>query len=441
MPIVFTDRLGQKTQRGRIGRNGRTGRGRRELAGIMLPFAAGYFLSYWIRTINGPLSDGLTETFGLGPVDLGLLTSMYFLTFAAFQIPAGLLIDRYGPRRVQVAMLLIAALGGFLFATAQGRLMLMLGRALIGLGCSAALVTGVKILAFWMPAERRAMGNSLLVMCGGLGAMASAAPVELVLGPGEWRMLFAWFGLMCLLVSVWVFLASPAGEREVLASSTNPREGMRLVLRDGRFWRLAPLSALVVGSAFAVHGLWAARWLAEVQDASRASIATVLLAMGAGLTAGALLFGVLAERLRRRGITTPHLFTASCAAFLVVEVLLAAGPGVPPMVSLGLFAPFGAITVLSFTIIGEIFPIELSGRANAALNVLHLGAAFAVQAGIGAVVAQWPAAVSGHRSGSAYSTAFITLVALQAIALAWFITGLRSRSPASGNAAASTASN
>jgi predicted MFS family arabinose efflux permease len=407
-----------------LGRRGR-------LIGTVLPFAAGYFLSYWIRTINGPLSDGLAREFQLGPADLGLLTSLYFLTFAAFQVPAGLLIDRFGPRRVQAAMLIVAAMGGFVFAGATGQSMLMLGRALIGLGCSSALVTGVKMLALSLPPERRAMGNCGLVMCGGLGAIASAAPIGLVIEPAQWRWLFVSFGAMSLLVSPAVWLCTPddtAMGQPALAAEM--ARGLQHVVRDARFWRVAPLSALVVGSAFAIHGLWAARWLVDVAHSSPAAISTVLLTMGASLTVGALSFGVLASLLRRRGVSTTRFFGAACVVFLLAELVLATGTRVPPIVSLGVFAVFGGITVLSFTIIGEMFPTELTGRANAALNVLHLGAAFVIQAGIGIVVAQWPVLADGHRPALAYTTAFMALVAVQAAALAWFADG--ARQPAGG---------
>ena len=378
-------------------------RTRAALLAVFVPFAAGYFLSYWIRTINGAVSDGLVDAFGIGPRDLGLLTSLYFLTFAAMQLPAGMLIDRYGPRRVQAALFLVAAAGALVFAGAQGRGGLMLGRALIGLGCSAALATGIKALALWLPPERRALGNCCLVMCGGLGAMASAAPVGF--GPGDWRNVFLVLGIACLAVALLVWLVVP--EHPAAAAVSGFRDiqlGLWQVLRDRRFWRVAPLSATVVGTAFAIHGLWAARWLADAEGFGAPAISCVLLTMGGSLTLGALSFGVLATRLRRHGIPTTALFATASAAFLAIQSMIALGAPVPPMILLGGLAMFGAITVLSFTILGELFPTELAGRANGALNMLHLGTAFAMQAGIGAVIACWPVAppLPPHRR-SAYA--------------------------------------
>ena len=69
---------------------------------VLLPFANGYFLSYLVRTINALISARLTEELGLDASSLGLMTSVYFLTFAAAQLPLGVMLDRYGVRRVGV---------------------------------------------------------------------------------------------------------------------------------------------------------------------------------------------------------------------------------------------------------------------------------------------------------------------------------------------------
>jgi MFS family permease len=120
------------------------GRGERGFAGnplvrVLLPFAAAYFLSYLYRSVNAVIAPDLVSDFALSAAELGLLTSAYFLTFAAFQLPLGLLLDRFGPRRTDAALLLIAALGGMVFALAHGLPLLILGRALIGLGVSGSL--------------------------------------------------------------------------------------------------------------------------------------------------------------------------------------------------------------------------------------------------------------------------------------------------------------
>ncbi len=114
----------------------------------------------------------------MSPSDLGLLTSAYFLVFAAFQIPLGVLLDRFGPRRVLATLLVFAAAGGLIFGLAQGVATLALGRALLGLGVSGCLMGSIKAFTLWFPLSRLATLNGWILAIGALGAMAATAPVE-----------------------------------------------------------------------------------------------------------------------------------------------------------------------------------------------------------------------------------------------------------------------
>src|SRR4051794_34904773 len=100
----------------------------------LAPLAAGYFLSYLFRNVNGVIARDLMLDLGVGADLLGLLTSAYFLTFAGAQLPIGVLLDRFGPRPVQTALFLITAAGAALCGLAAGIPGLLMGRALIGLG-------------------------------------------------------------------------------------------------------------------------------------------------------------------------------------------------------------------------------------------------------------------------------------------------------------------
>ena len=129
----------------------------RRVARVFLPFVAGYYLSYLFRTINALIANHLSSDTGVGTADLGLLTSVYFLVFAVAQIPVGILLDRFGPRRVQSVLLLLAAAGAGLFAISTDFLSLLIGRAMIGFGVAAALTAGLKSIVLWFPRERIAL--------------------------------------------------------------------------------------------------------------------------------------------------------------------------------------------------------------------------------------------------------------------------------------------
>ena len=123
---------------------------------IFLPFALGYYLSYLLRTVNAVISPALTAELNLSAANLGLLTSTYFLAFGLAQIPVGIALDRFGPRRVEALLLLITAIGAAMFALGDSLQTLSVGRAFIGLGVSACLMAALKGFALWYPRERRA---------------------------------------------------------------------------------------------------------------------------------------------------------------------------------------------------------------------------------------------------------------------------------------------
>ena len=163
---------------------------RRIVVVALLPFAAGYFLSYLFRTVNAVIAPLLVREMSLDAASLGLLTSAYFLAFSLSQIPLGVLLDRLGPRRVDAALLVIAAIGAVIFALARDPLMLAIGRGVIGLGVSGALMSAFTANAQFWPRERLALANSCVMTAGAMGATMSTLPVEWFLRVGDWRVVF-----------------------------------------------------------------------------------------------------------------------------------------------------------------------------------------------------------------------------------------------------------
>lgn len=389
------------------------------IAIVFLPFAAGYYLSYLFRSINAPISAHLTSDLTLGAADLGLLTSVYFLTFAAVQIPIGVLLDRYGPRRIQSGLLLLAAAGAVLFGMAETFVGLVAARAMIGLGVAAALMAGLKAIVLWFPRERVALINSCMIMLGTLGAVTATAPIEHLLDWMGWRGLFELLAAVTAACAVVIYFVVP----EPVSASSSPQSSapasLFTVYTDPRFWRMAPLSATCVGSAWALQGLWAASWLTDVEGLDRANLIMRLFTMAVALSFGALLLGTIADRMRRVGISLHALLSAVAIVYIAAQLALILRLPLPSSISWSVVSAVGAATVLSYATIAEYFPKELAGRANAALNVFHLGWAFVFQWMTGLILEQWPNQ-DGHYPLIAYQVAFALNVALQITALIWF---------------------
>jgi len=390
---------------------------------IVLPFALGYFLSYLYRSLNAVIAPDLIRDIGLDAGILGLLTSAYFLTFAAFQLPLGILLDRFGPRRCEAALLLFAALGALVFAQATSASGLIAGRALIGLGVSACLMAAFKAIRLWFPEDRLPLVNGIQMAAGGLGALTATAPVEFALHLTDWRGVFLILAALTIAVALLVFTlvperAAPSGTAETLGEAIG---GIGTVFTSSNFWRLAPLTIMSQASMLAIQGLWSGPWLRDVAGFERDGLATVLLMIAAAMVTGFLGLGGLAERLGRNGIPTVSVAVVGMSCFMIVQACIIIGwhdAAVPLWILFGFTATAG---ILPYSVLPQFFSAQLSGRVITALNMLVFGAAFAFQWGIGAVIDFWPKTTAGGFALTGYRAGFGMVLALQVAALAWFL--------------------
>lgn len=388
---------------------------------VLLPFAAGYYLGYLYRTINALISGKLVEEFALSAGDLGILTAVLFLTFALIQLPLGAWLDRFGPRRVQTVLLFIAAIGAAAFACAQGFIGLVIGRALIGFGIAGALMAGLKGIVLWFPAERIALANGWFIALGALGTVTATAPAEFLMTPIGWRDMFVLLSVLTAATALLILCVVPEHRNGRGIGAADVSTTIRAIYCDARFWRLAPLSATCIGSAWALQGLWAAPWLADVEHLERHDLVMHLLLMAVALSASALILGAGAGYLCRRcGLSLPASLGIAAGLALLAQLALVLRWPVPTWLPWIAVSGVGAATVLSYAILAEMFPKSASGRANGALNLLHIGSAFAVQVGIGLIVQLWPAD-AGRYPPIAYQTALAINLALQVGALLWFV--------------------
>jgi predicted MFS family arabinose efflux permease len=392
---------------------------------VFLPFAAGYFLSYLYRTINAVLSPDLAADLHLDASALGLLTSVYFLTFAAFQLPLGILLDRFGPRRVEAVLLLFAAGGAVLFAIGHSATELLLGRALIGLGVSACLMASFKAFVLWFPAERLSVVNGWVLAAGGLGALVATAPVEMALKLTDWRGVFVGLAVLTLMVAALLVWVVPEREEEGDAANRDgwsaQWRGMVGIFRSPVFWRIAPVAVLSQASFLAIQSLWAGPWLRDVSGLDAAAAAGMLFWIAAAMVAGFLSLGQLAYRLARRGIAPLTVATGGLAVFMLAQlaILVGWGPRLPLWV---LFGFFGTSGMLSYAVLSQSFLSSLAGRVNTALNLLVFVAAFAMQWGMGAIINRWPAADGGYADWG-YQLAFGMVLAGQFVTWLWLLWG------------------
>ena len=387
-------------------------------------FAAGYFLSYAFRVVNAVISPDLTRELALHPSSLGLLTSAYLLAFGLMQLPAGILLDRYGPRRVEPVLLTIAGIGAIAFGLAESLTGLVVARALIGIGVCVCLMAPLKALAMWYPPERQAPFAGWIMVAGGLGALVATTPLEFALRFATWRTIFVVMGIVTIGVALAIAWRVPDTPRPERAPSLASQwAGVTEVVRHPRFWWLAPIGAVGMGSFMAIQGLWAVPWMMDVDGMTRAGAAERLFALGVVTLAGYVVLGMFSGELTRRGVMPAHLYGIGFGVHTIALAAIVANvPG--SYLWWSLYGLGAAVNILAFTVLGQGFPKEQAARANTTLNLAMFGSSFIAQWGIG-VVAEQARGASQVASASGLATAFTIVLALDVAGMLWFARGWR----------------
>ncbi|MBL8395858.1 MAG: MFS transporter [Candidatus Accumulibacter sp.] len=387
---------------------------------LFLPFAGAYFLSYLYRTANAVIGPVLARELELGAADLGLLTSAYFLFFAAAQLPLGMLLDRFGARRVESGLLLLAAAGAAIFALGESITWLAIGRGLVGLGVSACLMAAFKAFSLWFAVERQASLTGWIMTAGGLGALVASAPLEAALQVFGWREIFFALAGLTLSVAIWLFYGVP--ERRGAAIQPEPLRaqwtGVAEVFRSAHFWRFAPLGLTLIGGFMAVQSLWSISWLMQVNGYNRATAADHMAAMSGAMLLAYLLIGLLATGLARRGIKPVLLLGAGSGLSLLTLALIASQAVADTYLLWLAYGSLSSFGTLAYSQAAAGFPVALSGRANTAFNLMVFIGAFAVQWGLGLLIDVLQA--HGQSVALAHRSAFLALLAAQVVSYAWF---------------------
>ncbi len=388
---------------------------------VLGPFALGYFLSYLYRAVNAVVGPDLVRDVGLSAGELGLLTASYLVAFAGFQLPLGVLLDRFGPRRVQTVLVALAGIGALVFSQSHGFIGLSAARALIGIGCAGGLMGSFKAIVLWIRPERRALANGCVMAVGGLGILTATVPAEFAAHEFGWRSLFLGLVALSIVASMLIFFVVP--ERGAAKSSPISAQlaAVARIYTDPVFWRLAPFVASTAGVSIALQTLWAGPWLRDVAGFDRSAVARYLALMATGFLCGTLLSGAIADWLGRRGIGLLTVMTAFALVFMTTETLLVV-QWLPAVALLWfVFGMVGQSAILAYPWLAGYVGADMAGRANTALNLLVFLTASLTQYVIGRIIDLWPQTATGGYQPAAYRVGFGVCLALQAVCLVWYL--------------------
>lgn len=384
---------------------------------VLLPFALAHLLSYLYRTINAVVYPDLSKELGLAANDIGLLTSAYLLMFAVAQLPIGVALDRFGPRKVQTPLLFIAAIGAILFSFSHTLGELAVARGLIGLGVAASLMAAIKGTSLWFSHERLPLITSLILSVGGIGAMLSTAPMHALMHYISWREAFLGLGIATLFVSGLIFFIVP--EKPKASPSTAKKIKFRQIIQEVKqlysawsFWRVALYSIFANAAFMSVTGLWMGPWLKDVAHLNSTQASFVLFMSMLAMFSGSLFFGSIINHMQKKGFKPIFICGTGIWLFVIIQLLMMSGLNLNPFVIAMGFAFFGTATTMNYAIVAQSVPKHLTGRVTTSFNLLIFLIAFVMQWGQGQIINHWQA-TNGIYPEIAYQYAIGITIALQ----------------------------
>lgn len=255
----------------------------------LLSLVLGYTLSQFYRAFLAVLSPTLHADLGAGPADLALSSGLWYLAFAATQLPVGWGLDRYGPRETVATLLALGGAGGAtVFALASAPWHLHVAMALLGVGCAPVMMGSFFIFARTLPPASMSAAGGAVVGLGSLGNMLGAAPLVWVVNAIGWREALAILAVVTLAVAatIYGFVRNPP--RPEGAHRTG---SLRELLRVRALWPILPLLGITYAASACIRGLWAGPYLTESFGASDYLIGWVTLGMGMAMVTANLSVG------------------------------------------------------------------------------------------------------------------------------------------------------
>jgi MFS family permease len=343
-----------------------------------------YTVSQFLRNSVGVIAPDLAAETGVVAGELGILSGVFFFSFALAQIPVGMALDRFGPRISTVALIGLAVAGCGLFASAQGLWGFTAARVLMGLGCAVLLMGPFILFTLWFPSRQFASLVGIILSAGNAGALLATAPLARAAAAFGWRETFLAVAVITAVMGIiaWiVFRDAPEGS----AFHDRPKEsfkdsfrGVREVVRVRHFWPVFWAHFFGYSVFVTLFGLWGGPYLSDVHGAGLAQRGNILLVMALAQIIGLIAWGPLDRLLdsRKRPIL------AGMAGSAAIITALAIWPAMPVMAMTVLFALYGLICAfmpLVFAHGRHLFPQHLVGRGITVMNMAAMGGVFVLQ--------------------------------------------------------------
>lgn len=340
---------------------------------IWLLSALFMFYKYALEVSPSVMTETLMKEFSITGVALGNLAASYFYAYLLLQIPAGLLLDRFGPRKTTTLAITFCALGSLLFAQADSFLTAMIGRFITGMGAAFAAVNCIKLIANWFPFRLFAFMTGLMMTVAMLGAVGGQAPLSAFIEKMQWRPALEIIGFAGFILAAifWLIVRdqSPDHSREkhIAPPQASFGSGLRAIFASSQSWWLSLYSGLAFAPVMVFGGLWGVAFLSQAFSLPKNLSAQMVSLIFIGFAIGAPFFGWFSDWLGKRRIV---IFWGTLLSLLSISIVIYA-----PTLALYYLAPllflfgfFISSFLLCFTMICEIFSPLLAATAVGFMN-------------------------------------------------------------------------
>jgi MFS family permease len=395
-----------------------------DAAVIVATLGGAYVVSMFLRNSIGVIAPDLARDIALSAPEIALISSIFFFAFVAAQIPLGVAIDRYGPKRCMLACAGLTVLSTLLFAGATGFAVMIAARVLMGFGTCCFLMAPLALYARTFPAERFAMLTGLQLGIGALGGIIATAPLAYATAAIGWRASFAVMAAATAAVALLIAVVIRTGGEGGHAGSGGESlvDSLRGVARAWRcpdVGRLFLLNLTAYSSYVLVVGLWGGPYLTHVYGYSLTERGNLLLIAALTQVLGMFAWGAVDRVLKGYKIAV-YLGSGSTAGLLLVAAF--AGK-FSPGVLWAWFAAFGACSAFMPVVIAHgkaLFPAALVGRGITLLNMGTMGGGFVSQLASGLVLDLFPGQ-SGAYPVVAYQAIFLMQAGFGLIGLSVYL--------------------
>lgn len=269
--------------------------------------ASFYLYEFILQVAPSVMADSMMKTFGVTGQGFGVISAFYFYAYAPTQLPAGVLYDRYGPRKLMTFAIILCALGSAFFASTDSVLTACIGRFLIGIGSAFSFIGVLVLISRWFPPYYFAILAGVAQLMSSVGAMFGEMPLAALINCVGWRsasFILAAVGFI-LAGFFWVFIRDyPHQQNQTIPNHYLRDEWRRLVTvcKHAHTW-------IIGGYAFAIWtpiavfaALWGVPYLQEKYQISVVAASGLCSMIWIGIGIGSPLLGWISDRIESRRI-------------------------------------------------------------------------------------------------------------------------------------------